>query len=113
MKSFSSSVKKGFKYDKATGVKIDLAKIKESVNLVKNSGIDYEFRTTVVPNVHTKEDIIEIARWLAPAKKYYLQNFLSEKTVNSEFENQRPFSDEDILDIQKTVAPLFETCEIR
>ncbi len=101
------------KYDEATGTKVDLEKIKESVDLIKNSNIDYEFRTTVVPTVHTKEDIIEIAKWIAPAKKYYLQKFLPEKTVNPEFEKQRPFSDEDLLDIQKTVAPLFEICEIR
>ncbi|MFH1575392.1 MAG: anaerobic ribonucleoside-triphosphate reductase activating protein [Candidatus Nealsonbacteria bacterium] len=101
------------KYNKATGVRTDLAKIKESVELIKNSDIDYEFRTTVVPYVHTKEDIVEIAKFLAPAKKYYLQNFRSEKTVNPSFEGKRPFSDEDLLDMQKTVAPLFEICEIR
>ncbi len=106
-------IKQNKKYNEATGIKTDLAKIKESVELIKNSGVDYEFRTTVVPRVHTKEDIIGIAKWLSPAKKYYLQNFLPEKTVNPEFETQRPFSDEDLLDIQKIIAPLFETCEIR
>ena len=106
-------IKQSQKYDEATGVKTDLAKIKESVEIIKNSGIDYEFRTTVVPRIHTKKDIIEIAKWLSPARKYYLQNFRPEKTVNPEFEKQRPFSDEDLLDIQKAIAPLFETCEIR
>lgn len=104
---------KNQKYNKATGVKIDLAKIKESINLIKNSGIDYEFRTTVVPHIHTKEDIIEIAKWLSPAKKYYLQNFRPEKTIDPAFEEKRPLSDEDLLDIQKSIAPLFEICGIR
>jgi len=106
-------VKQNKKYDEATGVKIDLAKIKESVELIKSSGVDYEFRTTVVPTIHTKQDIIAIAKWLAPAKKYYLQNFLPEKTVNPEFEVKRPYSDEELLDIQKAIVPLFEVCEIR
>ncbi|KKT17341.1 MAG: anaerobic ribonucleoside-triphosphate reductase activating protein [Candidatus Nealsonbacteria bacterium RIFCSPHIGHO2_01_FULL_43_31] len=106
-------VKQFQKYNEATGVKTDLAKIKESVELIKNSGVDYEFRTTVVPTIHAKEDIIEIAKWLSPAKRYYLQNFRSEKTVNPSFENQKPYSNEDLLDIQKAIAPLFEICEIR
>ena len=106
-------VKQFQKYNEATGVKTDLAKIKESVELIKNSGVDYEFRTTVVPTIHAKEDIIEIAKWLSPAKRYYLQNFRSEKTVNPSFENQKPYSNEDLLDIQKAIAPLFEVCEIR
>jgi len=101
------------KYNEAIGIKIDLAMIKKSVDLIKNSGVDYEFRTTVVPHIHTKEDIIGIAKWIAPAKKYYLQNFLPEKTIDPGFENQRPFSDEDLSAIQKAVAPLFEICEIR
>lgn len=106
-------VKQTQKYDKAAGVKVDLSKIKESIELVKNSGVDYEFRTTVVPAIHTKQDIVAIAQWLAPAKRYYLQNFRPEKTVNPEFENQRPYSNEELLDIQKNISPFFETCELR
>jgi len=106
-------VKQIKKYDEATGTKVDMKKIKESVELIKNSGVDYEFRTTVVPTVHTKEDIIGIAKWLSPAKKYYLQNFRPERTVNPSFENQRPYSDKDLLDIRKAIVSLFETCEIR
>lgn len=101
------------KYDQATGIKADLQKIKESINLIKNSNIDYEFRTTMVPHIHTKEDIIEIAKWLTPAKKYCLQNFLPERTIDPEFEKQKPFLNQDLLDIQKIIAPLFEACEIR
>ena len=101
------------KYNEATGIKIDLVKIKESVELIKNSGIDYEFRTTVVPTIHTKQDIIEIAKWLSPAKRYYLQNFRPEKTINPEFETQRPYLNEELLDIQKAIVPLFEVCETR
>jgi len=113
VKQIQNSNLKNQKYDEATGVKIDLSKIKESIDLIKNSGVEYEFRTTVVPEIHTKEDIMEIAKWLSPAKKYYLQNFRPEKTVNPEFETQRPYSEEELLGIQKNISPLFETCELR
>lgn len=101
------------KYDEATGIKVNLEKIRESVELIKSSGIDYEFRTTVVPGIHTKEDIIAIAKWLSPAKKYYLQNFRPEKTIDSAFEETKPYTLEYLLEIQKAVAPFFEVCQIR
>ena len=106
-------IKQNQKYNEATGTKVNLGKIKESVELIKNSGIDYEFRTTMVPQIHTKEDIAEIVRWIAPAEKYYLQNFLPEKTIDPAFEEMRPYPPEYLLEIQKAVAPFFEVCEVR
>ena len=54
---------------------ITLDKIKESVKLLKVGKLDFEFRTTVVNTVHTKEDFLEIAKWIGgPNIKYYLQN---------------------------------------
>jgi pyruvate formate lyase activating enzyme len=100
-------------YEKATGVKVDLAEIKNSVAILKNSGIDYEFRTTVVPGIHTKEDLLQMARDLAPAKKYFLQNFLAQKTLNKNFESIKPYPAEFLLDIQKKISPFFEVCQVR
>ena len=104
---------KNQKYSKAIGVKMDFSKIKKSIEIIKNSEIDYEFRTTVVPMVHTKEDIIQIAKALSPAKRYYLQNFRPEKTVNPKFERIKPYSQEYLLKILKVIAPFFEVCQIR
>lgn len=100
-------------YAKAAGVKVDLAKIKKSVELIKKSGIDYEFRTTVVPGVHTREDILQMARDLAPAKKYFLQNFLPQKTMDKKFESIKPYPIEFLLAIQKAISPFFEICQVR
>jgi pyruvate formate lyase activating enzyme len=100
-------------YEKATGIKADLDKIKKSIGIIKNSGIDYEFRTTVVPTIHTKEDILQIARNISPAKKYYLQNFRSEKTIDPKFEKIKPYPQEFLLEIQKAISPFFEVCQVR
>ncbi|MFH1656415.1 MAG: anaerobic ribonucleoside-triphosphate reductase activating protein [Candidatus Nealsonbacteria bacterium] len=101
------------KYEKIIGVKIDLDKIKNSIDIIKNSGIDYEFRTTIVPGIHTKKDIISIVKEISGAKKYYLQNFRPEKTIDLVFEKMKPYSDEYILNIKKAISPFFEVCEIR
>ncbi len=79
------------KYEKVIGVKVNIKDIEESVKLLKEGKVDYEFRTTVVPSLHSKEDILEIAKWLSPAKNYYLQNFRPEKTINPDFERIKPY----------------------
>lgn len=101
------------KYQKATGVKTDIKKIKKSIEIIKNSGIDYEFRTTVVPGIHTKEDIVQIAKEISPAKRYFLQNFRSEKTIDHKLAKVKPYSQEYLLEIQKAISPFFELCRIR
>ena len=62
-------------YEKTANSKIDTERIKLSVELIRNSGIDYEFRTTVVPGLHTEKDFIEIGKWLEGSKKYVLQKY--------------------------------------
>lgn len=113
IKQAQNSKLKAQKYNEATGVKIDLDKIRESVEMIKNSGVDYEFRTTVVPTIHEPADIIEIARWLSPAKKYCLQNFRPEKNLNIEFKKLKPYSAEWFSDIEKEIKGFFGVCEIR
>ena len=101
------------KYNRGVGVKVDLDKIRESIEIIKNSYVDYEFRTTVVPTIHTKEDIIQIAKEISPAKKYYLQNFRPEKTIDPTFEKIKPYPKEFLLEIKKEIEKFFEVCEIR
>ncbi len=52
-----------------------LADVRRSVELLKNSGIEYEFRTTVVKGLHTAEDFQDIALWLSGCRAYFLQAF--------------------------------------
>ena len=85
------------KYEKVTGVKIDINKVKKSIELIKNSGLDYEFRTTVIPTIHTKEDIVQITKEISPAKKYFLQNFRPEKTIDQKFEKIKPFTQANVV----------------
>lgn len=102
------------KYENACGMKFDVEKIKETVSLLKDSGIDYEFRTTVVPGIHTEEDILKIAEQISPANKYYLQKFRGEKgTIDSKFENTVPFPDEFYKNIEEKIKSSFRIFKIR
>jgi len=101
------------KYSKAAGVKVDIRKIEESLNILKKGKVGYEFRTTVVPTILEKKDILKIAQWIGPAQKYYLQNFRPEKTLDPKFEKIKPYPQEYLLEIQKAVSPFFEVCQVR
>lgn len=64
------------KYAETVGLaKFDLAPIEESVRILLSSGIDFEFRTTVVKEFHTPDDIEKIVDWIAGAPHYFLQGF--------------------------------------
>lgn len=52
-----------------------LPQISESIAFLLGGSVDYEFRTTVVKNYHTKEDFIAIGKWIMGARHYFLQNF--------------------------------------
>ena len=60
---------------------IDMEKIKASVEAIKESGISYEFRTTVVNEYHCREDFEKIGKMIEGASYYYLQQFVYRETV--------------------------------
>ncbi len=63
-------------YAQTAGVPdLDMARINESREFLLSGAVEYEFRTTVVRGLHTKESVAEAARWIAGAKEYYLQQF--------------------------------------
>ena len=106
------------KYQKVSGVKVNLRKIEKSIAILKENKTDYEFRTTVVPTLLTEKDIIKIAFWISSGgkvkgEKYYLQNFRPMKTLNPKFESIKPYPDEYVLGIIKKISPFFDVCQMR
>ncbi len=107
-------VKNSFeKYEETVGVSCDTKNIKKSIDIIKKSGVDYEFRTTVVPGVHTEDDIEKIGEQIQGASKYFLQNFLPEKTIYGGFMNKNPFSKEELKKLKEKADPFVEFCQIR
>lgn len=101
-------------YKKIMAEGISLDDIKKSVDFLKSSGVDSEFRTTVVNTIHKKEEFLEIAKWIGgPNIKYYLQNFRPEKTIDPEFEKINPFAKEFLENIVKEISPHFKVCQLR
>ncbi len=102
------------RYSELTGVKMDLSKIEASIELLKTKAPAYEFKTTFIPGLLTKEDIIEIAQWLKGADAYFLQQFkIKAPLVSSTLETAEPYSRDYFLGTLKEIKPFFKRCAIR
>lgn len=101
------------KYNEAAGVKVNIKNIQKSIDILKEGRVDYEFRSTIIPTVLEKEDVLKIAQWIRFAKRYYLQNFRPEKTIDPKFEKIKPYPQEFLLEIQRAISPFFEICQVR
>ncbi|MBU1946566.1 MAG: anaerobic ribonucleoside-triphosphate reductase activating protein, partial [Nanoarchaeota archaeon] len=85
------------KYEETAGAKVDTEDIKKSIDLIKNSGIDYEFRTTVVPCLHTKEDMMKIGELLKESKKFAIQNFKpANEVIDPKYKEMKGFTKEEL-----------------
>lgn len=69
------------RYERATGAWLDRGHLRRSIDLLLDSHIDYEFRTTVVPGLVEVADVQDILQLIAGAKRYYLQCFRPGMTV--------------------------------
>lgn len=98
------------KYNITAGKKVSLDNIKKSIEILRVSKIDYEFRTTIIKEMHSLDDIISICKLVGNAK-YYLQNF--EDSENVIDHSLHGFSREELLFIDKYLKDLFPNVEIR
>ncbi|MEG0972016.1 MAG: anaerobic ribonucleoside-triphosphate reductase activating protein [Lachnospiraceae bacterium] len=81
---------------------LDLSLIERSTDLLMNGSIPFEFRTTIVRQLHVIEDMDEIGRWLKDAPAYYLQNYTeSDNVISPGF---TPCSIEELKQFQERAA---------
>lgn len=99
-------------YTSLTGLNyIDINKINESIQIIMDSDIDYEFRTTFVKELHDVNDIEEIGKWLRGCNNYYLQSYrASEQVINPIFSN---FNKTELLGFQKQLLKYIKNVQIR
>jgi len=101
------------RYPEITKSNIDIQKIKESALLVKNSKLDKEFRTTIVPNLIKEKDIEQIGKDFGGNISYFIQAFLNQKTLDKSFENLNPYSKEKFETIKTIAKKYFKRVEMR
>ncbi|MGF1484144.1 MAG: anaerobic ribonucleoside-triphosphate reductase activating protein [Opitutales bacterium] len=67
---------------------VDPQDLRRSADLIRQSGLPHEFRTTVLPNVHSTEDLATIAEWAGDASPLTFQRFVPENACNPAFRQQ-------------------------
>ena len=85
--------------------------VEESIRLLRKSTVDYEFRTTLVRELHRPEDLDAIAAWLAGAPRYYLQNFVDSGNLIGR--GYHGFTAEQLQGFAERVRPFFGAVELR
>ncbi len=79
---------------------VDLDRINASIALIRNSGLPYEFRTTVVSDWITPDSIAAIADWLADAEHYVLQQFRAQDCLDPAINQKSPYPVSVLLEMQ-------------
>ncbi len=103
-------------YKKATRIinKKLFENIKKSISLVMNSNIDYEFRITVVPKLHNKEKLIQIAKQLKGIKRFCLQQFKNDvPLMENSFKNVKPYSKKELEEFYNEIKDYFKECKLK
>jgi len=77
-------------YSNAAGVDVDIDDIIKSKDLIIASGVDYEFRTTAVPNLISITEIEDIVKSISPCKRYRIQQFQPKDTLDESFVKLKP-----------------------
>lgn len=108
------------RYTKITNFKLPIEEIRTSMGLILNSKVSFEFRTTVVPTIHDQKVLLEIANQLEILMsettndfKWFLQTFLPQNCLNSDFINIKPYSQKEMEQLYEEVKKVFPKVYLR
>ena len=102
-----------YKYSRTTLTSIDTERIVESIHLIMNSGIDYEFRTTVVRSLLSRDDFPKIGEMIKSAKLFVLQEFRPTKTLDPDFLKETSYTKRELEEISISLKELVSKVIIR
>jgi pyruvate formate lyase activating enzyme len=92
---------------------IDAQKVKNSIEMIMNSGKEYEFRTTYVKGIHNIDDAVNIGKMIEGANNYYIQNFRKGKTIDPKLNETNSFTQKELEEIKEKISPYVRKVKIR
>ncbi len=99
-------------YERICGTNVEFSKIRESIEVIIKSNAKHEFRSTILPSLHTREDVLAMARMVAGGEKFYLQQFRPRNTLDPEFNKVKPFEEKEMRELRDLCREYVET-EVR
>ncbi len=101
------------RYGEVVKAPVNPESIAHSIRLIMNSGVDYEFKTTVVSSLLTGRDVEKIGTLITGAKRYYLQRFVPSKTLDPAFMNEKPWDDDPLSAMKERLENSISSVLIR
>ncbi len=101
------------KYREITRSNVDTAKINDSIAVITHSGLDYEFRTTVLKSQLGKADILEIGKLIRGSRRYVLQKFVPANVLDTKIIDALYYTDNDLECLRDAVKGYVAECVVR
>jgi len=100
-------------YPKLVGGLVDVDKIKQSIDLIKSSEVDYEFRSTLLKETHPNNVLEDMIELIKGSKKFYLQTFRPSDTLDPEYANYNPYTKTEMEEIEQKFKNYVQNIKIR
>jgi len=101
-------------YPQITNTEVDQEKIQQSIEIILNSGVTHEFRTTMLPCYHQEQGLQDMGELIKGADAYYLQQFrTTDNLVDIDFAKEKSYSSDDLRNIAKQFEPMVKKVKVR
>jgi len=95
-----------FSYRRSTGLSIDLALVSKSIEILKRGKVEYQFRMTVVPQLHSEKEIQTLGQELKAGRRMILQNFNPENPLDPSLKNTPPYDPKLLKEMERRVQEM-------
>jgi len=94
-------------YDSISGMKQSYQKVSQSIDILKASSLDYEFRITIVPTLVDEEILVSLGEKINDSKRFVLQQFRPKITLDPSFEKVVPYPNSEIKRLAEVLRNRF------
>lgn len=100
------------RYQEVVARPVDVDAIQETIRLIKQSGVDHEFRTTLVKSQVSPEDLREIGTLIKGSPRFALQRFRPGLTLSPQFANETTYSDDELVLLKAQMEEYVTECVV-
>jgi pyruvate formate lyase activating enzyme len=101
------------KYKETVNYNVEIEEVESAIQLVRKSGVDHEFRVKPIPEHIELPEVMEVANYLVGAPRFVLERFQPIKSMDEEYRDLQPFSDAELEEMRKAIAPYFNETSIQ
>jgi pyruvate formate lyase activating enzyme len=101
------------KYKKIVNYNIDVEDVENSIQMIRKSGLDHEFRVKPVPGIVDEPELLEIANYLVGAPRFIIEYFEPKKSMDSACRHLTPYTEEQLREMKRKIAPFFNETLIK